>query len=319
MMLTLYLIAIALALLAPILVSPILDRSNARPVPPVPDSPDPYRIAYLRGGENEVVRLLLFDLVRRAYLTIVADEGAQAKDRMISQADEPPADDELSELEASLVGFFNVPKKPTEIYRSLIPALVRKRFETEQDDLVQMNMLIPQAVKSKMITADRAAKALGCILGFLLGFVHFDNMAAGIAIAALFFVGQRYVDRVLPRRRRISKLGRKYISAIQAAFEDVKSKASQPSAKDDRNTLLLPVGFYGTSVLIGTPYDAYHYFYPYAILTGWGFGSEFSGGCGAGGTGGGWAGDGGFGGGDGGFGGGDGGGGDGGGGCGGGG
>lgn len=303
MMLTLYLIAIAVALMAPILVSTILDRSNARPVPPVPDSPDPFRIAYLRGGENEVVRLMLFDLVRRAYLTIIADDGAKAKDRMISRADEPPAYDELSVLEASLVGFFEVAKKPTEIYRSHIPGLVRRSFESEQDDLVQMNMLIPQAVESKMITADRAAMVLGCMVGFGLGFVHFDSAAAGLAIAALFFFGQRKVDRFLSRRRRVSKLGRKYISAIQAAFEDMKSKASQPSAKDDRNALLLPVGFYGTSVLIGTPYDAYHYLYPYAIVGGLGFGSEFSGGCGAAGGAGGWSGEGGFGGGDGGFGG----------------
>jgi len=298
MMLTLYLIAIVVALMAPILVSSMLDRSNGRPVPPVPDSPDPFRIAYLRGGENEVVRLLLFDLVRRAYLTIIADDGAKAKDRMISRADDPPVYDELSVLEASLVGFFEVAKRPSEIYRSHIPALVRRSFESEQDDLVQMNMLIPQAVESKMITADRAAMVLGCMVGLGLGFVHFDSAAAGIAIAGLFFFGQRKVDRLLSRRRRISKLGRKYISAIQAAFEDMKPKASRPAANDDRDALLLPVGFYGTSVLIGTPYDAYHYLYPYAIMGGCGFGSEFSGGCGA--AGGGWSGDAGFGGGDGG-------------------
>ena len=307
MMLTLYLIPIALALLAPFLVSPMLDRSAAQPVPPVPDTPDPYRIAYLRGGENEVIRLLLFDLVRRAYLTIIADDSVRARDRMIARADEPPTDGNLSSLEKGLIAFFDVARRPTEIYRSNIPALVRASFDSEKNDLLQTHMLIPQAVDSRMRNADHAATALGCLLGFLLGFVHFGSLAAGIAIAVLFFVVHRHIDRFVPKRRRISKLGRKYISAIQAAFADLKSKASQSSARDDRNALLLPVGFFGTSALIGTPYDAYHHLYPNAMLAGLWAGGEFSGGCGAAGAAGaegGWGADGGFCGGDGGFGGG---------------
>ena len=41
---------------------------------PIPTKPDPYEIAFLRGGENEVTRLLAFDLINRGYLR-VAEKG----------------------------------------------------------------------------------------------------------------------------------------------------------------------------------------------------------------------------------------------------
>src|SRR4051794_17344181 len=46
---------------------------TAELLPPlqIPSDPDPYEIAYLRGGVNELSRLLIFNLMERGYLTIV--------------------------------------------------------------------------------------------------------------------------------------------------------------------------------------------------------------------------------------------------------
>ncbi len=40
------------------------------PAPLVPTQPDPYEIAYLRGGATQVLHLISFDLIQRGYLKV---------------------------------------------------------------------------------------------------------------------------------------------------------------------------------------------------------------------------------------------------------
>src|SRR5688572_33475134 len=46
------------------------DSTSGELPPPIPVNPDPYEIAYLRGGPNEVARLVVFDLVRLGYVKL---------------------------------------------------------------------------------------------------------------------------------------------------------------------------------------------------------------------------------------------------------
>jgi hypothetical protein len=47
-----------------------IDRSDMLPTPAIPPNPDPFETAYLRGGENELVRTLVFALRQRALIVI---------------------------------------------------------------------------------------------------------------------------------------------------------------------------------------------------------------------------------------------------------
>src|SRR4029078_10245815 len=49
------------------------DSSHLLPPMAIPADPDPYEIAYLRGGENEVLRLIILELIQREYLKIEGD------------------------------------------------------------------------------------------------------------------------------------------------------------------------------------------------------------------------------------------------------
>ena len=49
------------------------DPTANLPALPVPTSPDPYEIAYLRGGENEVLRLALFRLIQGGCLRVTEE------------------------------------------------------------------------------------------------------------------------------------------------------------------------------------------------------------------------------------------------------
>lgn len=46
-----------------------LDKTSNLPPLPIPKSVNAYQIAFLRGGENELLRIMIFDLIQRGYLT----------------------------------------------------------------------------------------------------------------------------------------------------------------------------------------------------------------------------------------------------------
>ena len=62
------------------------DSSTELPPLDVPDQIDPYDIAYLRGGENELARVLIVRLIERKYLRIVAP-GVEIVEEEIRQSD----------------------------------------------------------------------------------------------------------------------------------------------------------------------------------------------------------------------------------------
>lgn len=47
-----------------------IGNRNADENPPVPEQPEPYKVAYLRSGENEVLILAVFNLIRRKYFLL---------------------------------------------------------------------------------------------------------------------------------------------------------------------------------------------------------------------------------------------------------
>lgn len=253
-------IGVVLAYFGPLLLRRAMDRSGGLAVPPVPESPDPRRIAYLRGGENEVVRLMLYDLVRRGHLEMIETKRLASTDRRLRRSATAPGDDALSDIEARMVGFFADARTPVDIYRSEIPGLVRHDFAAERAELARERMLIPEAVDRRLSSADYAIAAAGCLMGFALGINAFDHAAIGIGLAALFLLARKLVKRHMRRTGHMSALGRKYVAALKQAFADAKAPA--PGAATPRPGLgnddpLLAVGLYGSLALMGTDHAAF--------------------------------------------------------------
>ena len=70
--------------------------SSVRP-PLIPSQPDPHEIAYLRGGEEEVARVVVFDLLQRNYLRMT-----EAATPHVEQAPDHPDVRHLSPIEQSV-------------------------------------------------------------------------------------------------------------------------------------------------------------------------------------------------------------------------
>ncbi len=75
---------------------------SSLPPPPIPVQPDPYEIAYLRGGPNEVTRLAIFSLLQRGYLEVQEHPTKfwqNAKPQQIMRTAITPATGDLSPID----------------------------------------------------------------------------------------------------------------------------------------------------------------------------------------------------------------------------
>src|SRR3954471_20036611 len=84
------------------------DRSEALGPEPIPGKPDPLEIAYLRGGENEAARLVVFDLLSRGHLRIQQTKKSWGRGTETTIEREPvePGADKVSATEADALDYF---------------------------------------------------------------------------------------------------------------------------------------------------------------------------------------------------------------------
>ena len=94
----------------------------------MPSHPDPYEIAYLRGGENEVTRVTVFSLIQQGYLQI--SQKSTSRRRLATEqriGSSPARSDPALPLPGNadvLVGF-SQPRTAAEIFQSGLPRRVK--------------------------------------------------------------------------------------------------------------------------------------------------------------------------------------------------
>ena len=67
---------------------------------------DPHEVAFLRGGEIEVMRLYLFDLVQRGYLEVIETRKWLTTERRLAVSRNPPPYDALTGTERAILNWF---------------------------------------------------------------------------------------------------------------------------------------------------------------------------------------------------------------------
>ena len=127
--------------------------------PPVPADLDPYEIAYLRGGENEVTRLAIVSLTERGYLEVKSTTNEvfsgtlallsldDSSPQFIAQVDNGPNPEELSPLERAVFDWFAAAKETSKVFDGgELPALVASRCLHYQEKLQAAHLLTPDDV-----------------------------------------------------------------------------------------------------------------------------------------------------------------------------
>jgi uncharacterized protein (TIGR04222 family) len=253
-----------------------------------PKDPDPFEVAFLRGGENEVTRLAVFDLIQHGYLEAVpaaADELRRTEDH--------PDPHHLSTIESVVFDYFVISRKASEIFDT-VPEKVRLQCQAYQERLEREGLLVTPDEKERASIPIAAGAFVIFGLGGYKLIVALSKGKTNVFFLIMMGIASLVALVRLCWPRRVTRAGRQYLDSLQARYDrlgpgnwlgDEKVAKLGPDP-----TLLLAMGLFGTGILAGTQYDFFSTMFQKAQAGGWyggGCGAGCGGGCGGGGCGGG--------------------------------
>ncbi len=262
------------------------DSTRELATPTVPESPDPYLLAYLRGGKNEVARLALFDLLHRGVLrqtTRASFFGWSQKDYLGLVANSELKG--LPPLLRSMAKWVGREREARSVFSDGIGGVVQDYAEAVQRKAERLNLATPQEelASRRMITvaAFLIVLALGAYKFVAAWMTEHRNVTFLVALGVAGCVLVPW----LASPRKLTHLGCRTLQAMQTAFEGLKSDFRQDGTYDPRTVLAM--GIFGIAVLQGTAYGAFHDLFRHSAGSSSGCGSSCGSGCGGGGCGGG--------------------------------
>ncbi len=267
------------------------DSTASLPLPHIPLQPDPYEIAYLRGGENEVVRVVIFNLIQRGYLGVA--EGTKPQIERLSRHPDPRY---LTQIERSVFDWFSMPHPAEAIFQSrALPSKIEESIARYEQQLRREQLVMPPDVED---TA-RGLRLTGLLVIIGLGgyklLVALAKGRTNVAFLIIMGLAGGWILWKICQLPWLSRRGQAYLERLQSAFEGLKDRAPMIGAAAADPSLPLLVGVFGVEVLAGTFYDNYQSMFRRAATSGgsWGGDGSFSscgsscGSCGGGGCGGG--------------------------------
>lgn len=227
------------------------DRTECKKLPLLPQAPDAIELAYLRGGADQVVRTIIYDLVSRGFARLTNTGVVRTETR-------PGA--ELSEIESLVLAELDKERKPAALFFALQGnARFKALLAPARKNLTEMGLLLSDSVYSQ----SRKALAFGALA--LLG-VGCAKIALALAMGhnnVLFLILLMLPSLILliflthvPPGRPASRRGLAYLENMRVAYRDRLDEAiAAPGATRghafDASTLFL-VSLFGFSALTGT-------------------------------------------------------------------
>jgi uncharacterized protein (TIGR04222 family) len=249
---------------------------------PVSNDLDPYEIAYLRGGERELVRYLVFELTRDGWVEVAPATKKREPARIARTAAMPSGS--LSEFAKIVYDYFATPHTATELFASKVPKTIEEAYGPQREKLAARHLLGDEDAKS----ASGTVRYVGSVIvgGLLLArlwyaiVMHHRNVVFMIAIG----VAALLALFALTGAPRVSKRGRRYLESLRASLP----ASSEPAAVASP-AFGLVVAAAGVGALAGTPYAALGDTFKQQLASGnWSSSCSSSGSsCGGGGCGGG--------------------------------
>ncbi|HCF25684.1 MAG TPA: TIGR04222 domain-containing membrane protein [Cyanobacteria bacterium UBA11049] len=249
----------------------VKDPTKNLPLPLIPANPDPYEIAYLRGGERQVMQLVVFDLIGRGYLQV---EGKSIERSLVH-----PDEEKLKPIEREVFDWLSSPLKANQIMSQYaLLTDIKQHCQVYQQKLQnrQLLYLSEWQTQAQQVGLIGGTIILGLggykLLAALINGHH--NVAFLIIMAVFSAIALRFIAFNSPPH--LSSCGKCYLQRLQEAFEQLKQKAKDGIPASMRDYHLL-VALFGVSALAGTPYDDYSQMFVSRSSY-----SSSSGGCGSG-------------------------------------
>ena len=265
-----------------------LDLTTRFAVPPVPVNPDPFEIAFLRGGANELTRAVVFSLIQKNLLKILNEE----KISRICPTNAGFERRSLQPIELTALEWFGAAnREPKELFqKSGLVERLKPYYETFQARLEMQNFFPDEEMKRRNNRLALQAFLLFAGLGAYKMFAAIYNgywNVLGIVFITIIGVLVLGATAKMPR---LTKLGKKYLERLQLAFEQIKPSnhyplAAQPSVPSATfasvDPFLLSVGVFGGAALAGTVYSDYNRTFERAQQSAGTSGSSCGSGCGS--------------------------------------
>lgn len=260
--LALYGVVIVLITIAAVIFRRTLDRTGAMPTPAIPAEVDPFEIAYLRGGENEMARAVIFALMHKGQIDVFGSTGSF----MVGRIENPPSAN-LSHAERSALGWIGSSREPKEVFAGDgLVALLRPVSETYKRRLESQSFLFRESELTTLrIFRFLAVAAVVALGGYKFAAAIMNSQSNFLFLPVFLVVGLILVLK-FSKFRRLTKHGAEYLERLEIVFDKLKGVASTSKAADASpspafgaiDPVLLAVGVFGGAVLAGSLYDQYN-------------------------------------------------------------
>jgi uncharacterized protein (TIGR04222 family) len=245
-----------------------LDQTNLLSVPPIPFEIDPYEIAFLRGGDHEMTRAVVFGLVQKDFAEIKID----GKTGSVKRLNPEKSESDLSPIEHLALQWLGSSRKTDKFFQANgLSAQLDGYARTFQTRLEMRQILVDEEAKNRLTRYKRAAVSAVFLLGvykLIASVIHGNFNFFGIIVLGAIGIVTAVVIGKTPR---VTKLGKAFLDRLQLAFENLKyqsqapyiagQKAATPPAKmisSSVDPLVLSVGVFGSGILTGTVFDSYN-------------------------------------------------------------
>ena len=281
-----YAFVIFSALVILYLVKSNIDKSDKLNLPSIPPNIDPFEIAYLRGGANEMARSVIFSLMQKGFIEL----KTETKTSEINKLDTQTSVSGLPLIEQTALSWIGNRREAKDVFEAKYGLITHlENHATNYHRRLESAQLLTNYGMQQQLSVWKWTFAAGIAL-----FGIYKNIApiAHGNFNFLFTIVLGLVGVIviaawinLPR---FTKLGTVYLERLQNVFGGIRFKGEQTPNTTQSQTafagvdpMLLSVGVFGSVILAGTVYDSYNQAFARAQNQSGVSGSSCGSGCGS--------------------------------------
>jgi uncharacterized protein (TIGR04222 family) len=243
--------------------------------PPQVNLSDPYLIAFLRGGRNEVIRVATISLIDRGLLETSGTRVASVRDKSAAALRIP--------IEKRLFAHFDTPAEASSLFKPDVFDYETTPYESE---LARLNLIPGEGAEWARNAPRILAMAVlwgVALIKILMALARGRSNIGFLMILAIAFGWGAW----LLGRPRITRRGIAMLSSLRKLFSGLKDRAPLLRPGETADEVLLLAAVFGVGAIPGTVFPVRTLFPRGSSLPGSSCGSSWGGGCGGGGCGGG--------------------------------
>lgn len=243
------------------------DQTTKLNTPPIPSTIDPYEIAFLRGGTNEVARSVIFSLMQKDFVEIINDR-INPKIKQVSKSLNKSG---LNQIELLALEWIGKERDSKEVFQ---PNGLVKQLESYglayQTRLERAQLLVSDHTKNKFSQWKWFAMLSILSLGFYKIIAAIAHGRYNFIFILIICVIGLVITHFVSKMPRLTNLGKSYLERLQYTFNTLKNQTKQAYKPSETpksapqtvfggiDPLLLSVGVFGGAILAGTAFDNYN-------------------------------------------------------------